>query len=395
ERYRRGLPRRGWEIEVDGHRYRLVFGDLHEHSEISRCRRSTDESEDQSYEMMRSVVGYDFGALTDHGYNFTPYLWHHHAKRTRANADPGRFLTVLAQEWTSTFERSRPTHPYGWWGHRNLFFADPWTRTWDNATEGKTPEALRIFLRRRGADFLLIPHQLADRVNVPMDWSTHDPVTEPVAEIYQARGSYECAACPLAAHHATPPGWYLQDAWARGHVVGVVAAPEHHGGYGLAAVYVDSLDVPALFEALRARRSYGTTGAKILVDLRVAGAPMGSVRPESSGPVPVRLRVWGTAPIETVEVLASNEVVQRWSGEGRVRLDLEADLPPPGGPTWVYARIRQVDGHMAWTSPVWLGTVPSPKEGDGRGATSPPAGGSAAPATGERPAASAFPKAAP
>ena len=38
----------------------------------------------------------------------------------RANADPGRYLTFLAEEWTSTFEEYSAEHPYGFYGHRNL-----------------------------------------------------------------------------------------------------------------------------------------------------------------------------------------------------------------------------------------------------------------------------------
>ena len=54
------------------------------------------------------------------------------------------------------------------------------------------------------ANFVHIPHQLADTGNVPTDWNFTDEKAQPVAEIFQARGSYEYKGTPREAGH-TPP----------------------------------------------------------------------------------------------------------------------------------------------------------------------------------------------
>jgi len=64
------------------------------------------------------------------------------------------------------------------------------------------------------ADFVNIPHQLADTGNVPTDWNFADEKAQPVAEIFQARGSYEFKGAPREAARSTPEaGYFIQDAW--------------------------------------------------------------------------------------------------------------------------------------------------------------------------------------
>ena len=97
---------------------------------------------------MRDVARHDFACATDHGYNINPYLWSYTAKLARANDDPGRFLTFLAEEWTSTFEEYSEKHPYGFYGHRNLIFADPYFPRWFNARNRQTPAEVWEDLRK-------------------------------------------------------------------------------------------------------------------------------------------------------------------------------------------------------------------------------------------------------
>ncbi len=355
-RARFGEDRRGWIVTYRGCRLCLLFGDLHEHSDISVCNRTGDETQDQTWQMMRDLVRYDFGAITDHGYNFNAYLWHRQAKLVRANYDPGRFVTFLAQEWTSTFERYSDKYPYGYYGHRNLILRDPYFPRWFNAWEGTRPDELWRELRELGADFILIPHQLADTGNVPMAWEFHDPSAQPVVEIFQVRGSYEYKGCPRQAGRTTPKGWFFQDALARGIIAGVIAAPDHAGGIGKACVYAEGLNRGAIFSAIRQRRTYGTTGAKIFLDVRINGHFMGEVvHQPPSGPVRIEVRADCPGELQAVDVWRSNILVHSVPLGGR-RCDLVLwDEPPAGRPCFYYVRLRQRDGEMAWSSPVWFG----------------------------------------
>ena len=217
-------------IEYNGRDLRLYFGDLHEHTDVSVCNRVGDQSINESYQHMRDIVRHDFACVTDHGYNINPYLWYYTAKQARVHEDPDRFLTFLGEEWTSTFEEYSEKHPYGFYGHRNLVFADPYFPRWWNARNRQTPAEVWEDLRKLDADFIHIPHQLGDTGNVPTDWDFADETAQPVAEIFQTRGSYEYKGTPREAKRSVPqPGNFLQDAWARGIVIGVIASPDHGG----------------------------------------------------------------------------------------------------------------------------------------------------------------------
>lgn len=351
-----GEDRDGWSVDHNSEKLHLYFGDLHEHSDLSVCDRANDETPEQTYQMMRDIVRYDFGALTDHGKCFNAYFWNHQGKVNRANTDPGRFQTLRAQEWSSSFERRDHGYRWGYYGHRNLFFADPFFPRWFNPADGLTPSQLWETLVSINADFVSIPHQLADTGNVPVDWGFHHETHQPVAEIFQFRGSYECRGCPRQAERTTPGGHFLQDAWAKGVIIGVVASPDHRGGIGKAAVYAPGLSSKSVLQALRQRRAYGTTGPKIFLDVRVNGHFMGELGdPPGGKPVEITVRADCPAPIRAVEICRNNVYIFRAEVKGsRCQLTYTDDDPPEGVSSY-YVRITQRDGEMAWSSPVFLG----------------------------------------
>jgi hypothetical protein len=357
-RQARGEDLPGTSIDYDGQRLNLYFGDLHNHTDISICNRVGDQTQVQAYQSMRDIARHDFAACTDHGYNINAYLWNYLAKIARANNDPGRFLTFLAEEWTSSFEKyDDPKRPYGYYGHRNLILGDPYFPFWLNERDGKTPAEVWEILRKAKADFVHIPHQLADTGNVPTDWSFVDEKAQPVAEIFQTRGSYEYEGTPRQAKNSTPKGWFLQDAWAQGVVIGVIASPDHGGGMGKAAVYAPELSRKAILEAIRQRHTYGTTAAKIALDVRVKGRLMGEKLSASDG-TPVKVEIHATCPgdIDRVDVCRSNVFVYTPQVQGKECNITYLDNQPPKGPCYYYVRVIQKDGEIAWSSPVWLGS---------------------------------------
>ncbi|MCX7824652.1 MAG: hypothetical protein N2689_03745, partial [Verrucomicrobiae bacterium] len=330
------LPTRS--ITYKGQKLHLYFGNLHDHTDISQCNRTGDESVDESYANMRDITGCDFAAATDHGYNMNPYLWNLTAKLARANQDAPRFLTFLAEEWTSTFEEYSAKHPYGFYGHRNLIFADPYFPRWWNARTRYTPAQVWEELRKMNANFVHIPHQLADTGNVPTDWDFADEAAQPVAEIFQCRGSYEYKGAPREAGNTTPQGYFLQDAWARGIVIGVIANPDHGGGTGKACVYAPELSREAILDALRARRCFGTTAAKIFLDVRVEGHLMGEkVAAPAGSTVTIEVNADCPADIDRIEVCRNNRFIHSKSCEGRQSRFTFVDQQPLPGRSYYYA----------------------------------------------------------
>ena len=344
-------------ISYQGQTLKLFYGDLHEHSAVSICNRTGDQSIDESYQHMRDIVRHDFACVTDHGYNINPYLWGYTAKLARVHDDPNRFLTFLGEEWTSTFEEYSEKHPYGFYGHRNLIFADPYFPRWFNARTRQTPAELWEDLRKLNANFVNIPHQLADTGNVPTDWDFADEEAQPVAEIFQTRGSYEYKGTPREAGRTVPtPGSFIQDAWARGIVIGVIASPDHGGGYGKACVYAPELTREAVLDAIRARHCFGTTAAKIFLDVRVDGHLMGE-KVSTPAPETVKIEISARCPaeIDRIEVCRNNQFIYTTSPDGSEADVTFVDRDPLEGRSYYYVRLIQKDEEIAWASPVWFG----------------------------------------
>ncbi len=342
-------------MEYEGETYHLLYGELHEHSDISICNRCGDQSLDENYQCRRDINRLDFVAMTDHGYNIVPHLWNYSAKLVRANHDARRLVTFLGEEWTSSFEDYDQAQPWGFYGHRNLIFADPYFPKWWTAYNGDSPADLWKELRGMKADFVQIPHQLADTGNVPVDWDYTDDMAQPVAEIFQTRGSYEYAGAPRHANNAIgQPGNYIQDAWARGIKIGVIASPDHGGGRGKAGVWARDRTRTAILDAIRARRTFGTTAARMGIDFRVNGRLMGEVAPRTDDSVTVVARVRCPRPIQSVEICRNNEFVYSASPVGTEANIEFVDQAPVQGSSYYYLRVIQEDGEIGWSSPVWL-----------------------------------------
>ena len=155
-----------------------------------------------------------------------------------------------------------------------------------------------------------------------------------------------------------------------GHCLGIIAGGDTHDSRpgnqgpepfglefpdGLTAVFATSLTREAIWDALWYRRTYGTTGARILLQFEVNGVPMGGEAPWS-GQSEIRIEALGTAPIRLVELIRNNEVVHRWQDSGEsMAVEYHDSLLSSVPACTYYVRLTQEDGQMAWSSPVWLG----------------------------------------
>ncbi|MFK7999176.1 MAG: CehA/McbA family metallohydrolase [Polyangiales bacterium] len=331
------------------HGLQTCFGDIQQHSAHSDGIGSADEA----YLRARDHYGDDFVALTDHesflGKRTGPGEWEYLKSVADRFDSPGSFATLLAYEWTGKM--------YPGPGHKCVYVPK---RDSPLISRDEVPNGREFVQLAVEHGMLASPHHIGW---TGCDEDGHDPVGQPTWEICSCHGCYEHADHPLGqrGEHTHQ----LVDAMlAKGHRFGFTASSDSHGllwhhgesrkrdpyRTGLTAVQVSSLNRDAVFEALKARRCYATSGAKILLDFTVDGHPMGSELGARRGRAEGSVR--GTSELARVELVAQSGVVasaplDRDSREADFAFDVEG-LP------YVYLRVVQSDGEMAWSSPVFF-----------------------------------------
>ncbi|MHC5209997.1 MAG: CehA/McbA family metallohydrolase [Planctomycetota bacterium] len=330
---------------------RILWADLHGHSNLSD---GTGLPEDY-YSYARDVARLDIAALSDHDHwglpfmDRTPDMWETVKRATREAHEPGRFVTLLAYEWTSWIH-----------GHRHvLYFTDEGEIFSSVDPRHATPRGLWDALA--GQPALTLTHHSAGEP-VPTDWSwAPDPVLEPLTEIMSVHGCSEAADAPRTVRGGIP-GNFARDALDQGYRLGFVGSGDSHDGHpglvhlasgigtgGLAAVLAEDCTREAVLEALRARRAYATSGQRIVLRVTLDGRPMGS--PVPAGAERLVTEVVGTAPIQSVDLVRSGSVVETRIGDGAETFKHSWSLQGLARGEYVYVRVIQADGGMAWSSP--------------------------------------------
>jgi len=342
---------------------RVLWADLHGHSNLSDGTGTPDDY----YAYARDVAGLDVAALTDHDHwgilalDQHPDMWDAIAEAAERHHEPGRFVTLLGYEWTSWL-----------YGHRHvLFFGDRgevWS-TLDAATETPTGlwKAVAAWHQETGVDALTFAHHSAGDP-VATDWSfVPDPHVEPVTEIVSVHGSSEAADSPVRVGGAVA-GNFVRDVLDRGLRFGFVGSGDSHDGHpglahlaapsgGLAAILSDDLTREAVLAALRARRTYATNGPRLYLRFSLDGHPMGSTIPPARADSPSEQELdWAVsaaAPVARVVLIGRGGIVADLEADESAELSGRVSVPRLAAGDYLYLRVEQVDGGLAWTSPVY------------------------------------------
>jgi Protein of unknown function (DUF3604) len=310
---------------------RPFWGDLHGQSGETI---GTNTVEDY-FRFARDQAGIDFCCHQGNDFQVTPAVWEEIRRQTRAFHAPGRFVTFLGVEWSAITAAGGDHNVIYAGDDGELHRSSHWQvdQRDDLATDAyPVAELYRAFA---GRDVILLPHIGGRRAD--LRW--HDPTLEPLIEIHSCWGTFE---------------WFLEEALARGYRVGFTAGSDDHKGRpgaagpgagqfgvrgGLTCLYARELSRPALWEALRARRTSCSTGARIVARLRADGRWMGEeYRPDA--PPTFAGFVAGTDGIEEVQIRRGAEVVHRqappYQPGDRVRV------------AWTGARILDRNRQQLW-----------------------------------------------
>lgn len=345
------------ELEGIAEPLNCYYGDLHGHTWMSDGMGDVDEY----FAIRRDYYQDDFASLTDHdtfvGKSILPTEFEYQKEITdHFNAD-GKFATLFGQEYTTL----RPPRGIG---HKCIYSVDKRIPLFDHEYAGyDTSAKLNEAVKKWGA--LIAPHHTGW---TGTDWDNADPEIQTFVEIVSNHGRFEFMGNRPIPHRGGMKGHFLQDALAMGLRFGIVGGSDNHGliwhhgmarkrdSYrtGLACVLAPNLTRASVFDALRRRRVFGTTGIKPRLDFRVNGHLMGEEIAVSKAPISVVAMVSARERIKWMTIVKNNEDWFEFGGEGWESRFTAIDEDMPDPVSFYYLRVEFENEEMAWSSPVWV-----------------------------------------
>jgi uncharacterized protein DUF3604 len=273
-------------------------------------------------------------AIAHQGNDFqiTQGFWEQLNAVLRSFNQPGRFITVPGYEWSGNTALG---------GDRNVFFREegrPIRRSShaltpdlsDEAADCHDARALFAALTADKEDAVCWAHCGGRYADIGY---AHDVALERSVEVHSSWGTFE---------------WLLHDAFVLGYRVGVVANSDGHKGRpgsempgasqfgaigGLTCFLVSDMTRDSLFDAMRARHHYGTTGCRLHLAVEAALPPgalvyrddpsltgsrgrpsstaaMGDIVTGASREIALSVEIAAAAPIQAIEIRRGPEVIE-------------------------------------------------------------------------------------
>ena len=345
---------------------RIFWAELHSHSHFSADATGAG---DDHFRYARHVAAVDVYGNADHGQYLNEADWQEIQRLNAEHHVPGRFVTLVGYEAS----HSSPV------GHHNVFFRSdggPLLHELNSTLED-------VWRSSVPGEVMTIPHGAGgvggSESALPAGWSESGApfrlAREVYSDVYNFDKPLELGATDLTLLESSLPRGTVGSGWMSGERTGTIAASDNHSsqpgkaGLGLTAVLAPELTREAIFDAIAARRTYATTGSRILLDFRVAGELMGGeLEHPPETPLRVEANVVGTNTLHLVEVLRGDLATETWAvvyGErfhltqGPNEHAIDWTDPDPVAEALYYLRVRQHDvvhGRpvMAWSSPVWV-----------------------------------------
>lgn len=351
----RGLSTRGNPLLVRSNpETLLLWGDLHSHSWGDISMGLMDDPTpilhpSGRHAQARGQARLDFaapGPMAPPDQTYRPAVWEAHQAAYRANDEPGTYVPFLAGE-------AHP--PIG--GDRNVIFRD-----WEERHAPAWADMDDLVETYGDRDDVLLEAHVGGG---PADWDAYATAREPVVEVASGHGSAE---------------WLLQRALRHGHRPAVIASGDTHlpllaapmsahlfrGRFGdylnirdcaigcgpVAAVRAVRCERRAIWDAVLSRRTYATTGARIILDVQANGHPAGSEIELSDEPR-VTIAAHACAPIERIDLIRNDRALSSWRPYALDAALEYVDAAPLPDAAY-YVRLRQTDGEYAWSTPIWI-----------------------------------------
>ncbi|KAF7553675.1 hypothetical protein G7Z17_g3453 [Cylindrodendrum hubeiense] len=334
---------------------RALFADLHVHSDDTVGTNSTTYNFSYAHE----VAGLDVVGYTANDFNITAEKWDKTLEIIKDVNIKGEFVVFPGTEWCGNSaaggdhnvvflddpDITKPEFPLD--KHGNVARSFEWNE--DGPAElqpGAWPlDEVYATYAHAPEKHLLIPHVGGRRCNLA--W--HHPKLERLLEIGSAWGLFE---------------WLLRDAVQRGWKLGVSANSDEHRGRcgggvpgtavfgtkgGLTGVFADNLERADVAKALRARRTFATTGERLVGLVRTKDGKLqgDDVTAKLDETVTLSYHFYGSSGFSSVEA---------WDASGQIfhrNLQQEATEATPTAPRkirvkWGGARLYDRYREAAW-----------------------------------------------
>ncbi len=265
-------------------------------------------------------------------FQITGAFWGELNRLSAAFDEPGRFVCFPGYEWSANTAVG---------GDRNVFYrregetihrsshaqiADP-TDIVDEEADAHT--AHELFEKLAGKDCVVMAHIGGRYADITY---AHDEKLETAVEVHSCWGTFE---------------WVVWDAFDKGYRVGIVGNSDGHKGRpgadfpgasffgaqtGLTCYIAPRLDRDAIFEAMRRRHHYATTGNRPLLDVTASAASdmqvfhrnpdlgatmsdkartakMGDIAQVNDDTIELAIEVIGSAPLERIDVFDGRKLI--------------------------------------------------------------------------------------
>jgi hypothetical protein len=317
------------------------WGDLHAQTDATVGTGT----EVEYFTFGRDVARLDFTSHQGNDFQMTDADWQRLNQVVQEFHEDGRFVVFPGYEWSANTTAGGDRNVIYRSGGKPILRSSHWQipdTPEDDLTPAHPTDVLFAKLRQQvdPADVLLAAHVGGRYADIRRYF---DQDLSPLVEIVSCWGVFE---------------WLLWDAFEMGYIVGIMCNSDGHKGRpgaegpgagefgianGLTCVLAESHTRNAIFDALKNRRCYGTTGPRIDLDFTVNGQPMGSVI-EADGPLQTAANVRGTAPIESLTLFQGKDAIQQvqpaafanCDGSRRIRL------------RWSGSRIRGRGRRVTW-----------------------------------------------
>lgn len=346
-------------IHKDSTEDEIFWGEIHGHSEMSDGSGRYAEL----YRHAHDVGCLDFAAASDHACYFTDNEWMRMQDITNSWNRPGEFVTLVGYEWAGNEV------------HRNIYTSNDRLKLFRGMY--KPTSCIKTVW-----DYFKNDDSVVGGPHAPLahglKWDYHEPSVERFIEIYSMWGASDSYNNPLVPPFIRKPTYSADELLQQGAHLGFTGGGDCHEGHcgfsvedpegqgkvphtfahdlfyrcGMTAASMKALDRINLIKAIRNRKTYATTGARILLSFTASGAKMGEII--QSDRVTIDVAVHGCVQIKKLVIIKDgNEVYEVNPGV----LDAAFSWEDPDNPVkehFYYIRVVQEDNQMAWSSPIWI-----------------------------------------